>query len=175
MSGSKSLVEGMIFSNYEEVLDYVRQWSIDNLSPLVSCGFQNKTQTVHNGFRCPHAIKSYRKESRSTGKRKPSLNVLEPAECPFVIKMRKNKSDGSFTITKAQTEHRGHEVSQVQFKKYRQKRLGAGKKRNGGILRQDKYEEVSKEESEQNEEQILKDGPSRAQGGEAGGVSGHAK
>ena len=176
MSGSKSLVEGLVFSNYEEVLDYVRQWSIANLSPMISCGFQNKAQTVHNGFRCPHAINSYRKKVTSTGsKRKPRWNVLEPAKCPFVIKMRKSKSDGSFTITKVQTEHRGHEVSQVQFKKYSQKRLGAKKQRNSAKSRPDENEEVSKYERGQNEEQILKDSPSRLQGGEAGGISGHAK
>ena len=152
MSGSKSLIEGMIFSNYEEVLAYVRQWSIANLSPMISCGFKNKTQTEHRGFRCPHALKSYRKKSRSTGKRKSRSDVLESVECPFVINMRKSKSDGSFTITRAQTEHRGHEVSQVQFKKYKQKKLGAGVRKNDTMPKQDENEEVSKYEREQNQE-----------------------
>ena len=173
MSGSKSLIEGMRFSNYEEVLAYVSQWSIANLSPMISCGFKNKTQNEHRGFRCPHALKSYRKKSRSTGKRKPRSDVLESADCPFVINMRKNKADGSFTITRAQTEHRGHEVSQVQFKKYSQKRLYAGKQRNCTMPRQDKKEEILKDEREQNQEQILEESSNRVQGEETGGKSVH--
>ena len=93
--------------------------------------------------------------------------MIEYVDCPFVIKMRRNKSDGSFTITKAQTEHRGHEVSQMQFKKYSKKRLGAGVQRNTVMRRQDKNE------NEQNEEQILVDSPSKEQGWETGGVSVH--
>ena len=65
MTGSRSLVEGMVFPNYEEVLAYIRQWSLANLSPVTNQG-KSKTRSAHNGFRCPHAC--VRNKSRSTGR-----------------------------------------------------------------------------------------------------------
>merc|ERR1719430_2697824 len=117
------------------MVSYVRRWSLDNLSP-VSMSVNRKKSFVD--FRCPHKLK---KKSTGTGKRKPKRNVLEYADCPFLIRMKGNNSDGSFTITKAYTEHRGHEVSEVQFKKYCQKIRGASAQRNVLIPRQDESEE----------------------------------
>ena len=79
------------------------------------------------------------------------------------------------TITKADTKHRGHEVSEVQFKKYRKKRPVASVQRNVLMPRQDKSWEVSEEEREPNQEQLLKDSPSKEQEGKADGVPGHAE
>ena len=146
MTGSSMMVEGMVFSNYEEMLASVNQWSCANLSPLTNCGFQNKSQI--NYFRCPHKLKGCKsRQSKSTGKRKSRWGLVEYADCPFHIKMKKNKS-GSFTITKADTKHRGHEVSEAQFKKYRQKRPVASVQKNVLMLMQDKMEEVFEDERE---------------------------
>jgi len=140
MTGSSSLVEGMFFPNNEEMVSYVRQWSLDNLSPV---SMSVKRTSVY--FRCPHKLK---KKSQDTGKRKPKQNILEYADCPFLIRVKGNNSDGSFTITKADTEHRGHEVSEVQMKRYSRKRWATIGKRNVLIPRQVESGDVTEEGSE---------------------------
>ena len=42
-------------------------------------------------------------------------------DCPFLIDAKLN-ADGSFIISRAETEHRGHEISEEQFQKYRNSR-----------------------------------------------------
>jgi len=147
MTDSSSLVEGLVFPNREEMAAYVRQWSLVNLSPVA---MSTKKSFVY--FRCPHKLK---KKTRGTGKRRPNRNLLEYADCPFLVRMTGNNSDGSFTVTKAETEHRGHEVSELQFKKYSQKRRGdrSSAQRNVLMPRRDESEKVSEEEREH----ILKD------------------
>ena len=153
MAGSMSLEEGMVFPSSEDMIAYVSQWSQANLSPVSSCGFGVGFggRNMYLGFRCPHKLKTRPSKisSKSTGKRKPRWNVIEPADCPFVIKTRKNKSDGSFTVTKAQTYHRGHEVSEKQFKKYR---LGFQLRRKQSMPRKGNNEEDCEVEMKQNQE-----------------------
>ena len=150
MAGSMSLEEGMVFPSSEDMIAYVSQWSQANLSPVSSCGFGVGFggRNMYLGFRCPHKLKTRPSKisSKSTGKRKPRWNVIEPADCPFVIKTRKNKSDGSFTVTKAQTYHRGHEVSEKQFKKYR-----LGFQRKQSMPRKGNNEEDCEVEMKQNQ------------------------
>ena len=43
---------------------------------------------------------------------------MQIADCPFIIKIRGNQADGSYVITKADLEHKGHEVSEEHFKKH---------------------------------------------------------
>ena len=149
MTGSMSLEEGMVFPSYEEMLAYISQWSQANLSPVSSCGFRSRN--MYHGFRCPHKMKTRpSKMSKSTGKIQPKWSIIEPVDCPFVIKARKNKSDGSFIITKAQTEHRGHEVSEKQYKKYR---LGAHLRRKQLVPRKGNNEEDSEVEMKHNQEE----------------------
>ena len=42
-------------------------------------------------------------------------------DCPFLIDTKLN-TDGSYIVIRAETEHRGHEVSEEQFQKYRRSR-----------------------------------------------------
>ena len=149
MAGSMSLEEGMVFPSSEDMIAYVSQWSQANLSPVSSCGFRSRN--MYHGFRCPHKMKTRpSKMSKSTGKIQPKWSIIEPVDCPFVIKARKNKSDGSFIITKAQTDHRGHEVSEKQFKKYR---LGAHLRRKQLVPRKGNNEEDSEVEMKHNQEE----------------------
>lgn len=168
MTGSSSLVEGMVFPNHEEMVAYVRRWSRTNLSP-VSMSLTTSAKRSVVFFRCPHKLK---KKSQNTGKRKPKRNLLEYADCPFLVRMKGNKSDGSFAITMADTEHRGHEVSAVQFKKYSQKRGVASAQRNVSMPRPDESEEVSEGEREGAD---VKGQFKLSAGGEADGVSGFAE
>ena len=164
MTGSSSLVEGMVFPNHGEMVAYVRRWSLANHSPVSMSA--NKSSVY---FRCPHKLK---KKSQHTGKRKPRQNVLEYADCPFLVRIKGNNSDGSFAITMADTEHRGHEVSAVQFKKYSQKRGVASAQRNVSMPRPDESEEVSEGEREGAD---VKGQFKLSAGGEADGVSGFAE
>ena len=46
---------------------------------------------------------------------------MEHVDCPMIINLWE-RQDGSFEVSKAVTEHQGHEVSEERFKKYRLKR-----------------------------------------------------
>ena len=50
---------------------------------------------------------------------------LQRADCPVMVEARSNE-DGSWTITKAVLEHKGHEVSEELYRQYR-KRSKSGK------------------------------------------------
>ena len=101
------------------------QWSpllkigvLQTSHPLVkrsSAGFR-KGKRPHHTFCCPH--KNAERSSRGKGIRRPRPNMLEFADCPFLIDAKVN-ADGSCVVTRAFTEHSGHPVSEQQFQKYR--------------------------------------------------------
>ena len=107
---------GMIFPSFKELGAYVYNWGRVNSSLLVSRGFQQNS-IQHRGFHCPHKMRGDKLKTRGTG-RKYFTKMLDYADCPFVIKIKGRPSDGSYVITKANLEHKGHEVSVEHFQKH---------------------------------------------------------
>ena len=68
----------------------------------------------------PHKQKKRQKKA-SLRIRQTKKNTIEYVDCPFLIDTKLN-ADGSYIVSRAETEHRGHEVSEEQFQKYRRSR-----------------------------------------------------
>ena len=126
----------VVFPNFEEMIAHVRKWSLANHSPVSMSSNSRKTYKLVY-FRCPHKLK---RKSESTGKRKPKCH-MEYADCPFLVKMKGNNSDGSFTVTGADTNHMGHKFSEALFKRYCRKKVGTSAQRNLLMPKHDKSEE----------------------------------
>ena len=107
---------GMVFPNFEELAAYVYNWGRVNSSLLVTGGFQRKS-LQHRGFHCPHKMSNWKLKKRGSGKKK-SEEMLQYADCPFAIRIKGRQADGSYVITKADLEHKGHEVSVDHFQKH---------------------------------------------------------
>jgi len=117
MIGPGCLARGLVFPNHNAMMAAINEWSQANFSPFVTTSsFGGRHGSVHT-FGCPHRKK---KKSKSAGIRQ-RLDVIQYADCPALIKARANK-DGSYTVTRADLEHRGHEVSEEQYLKYRKTR-----------------------------------------------------
>ena len=111
------LAPGLVFPNHDAMMAAINEWSQANFSPLVTTSsFGGKPGTLHT-FGCPHRKK---KKSKSAGIRQ-CTHAIQYADCPVLIKAKANK-DGSYTVTRAELEHRGHEVSEEQYFKYRKTR-----------------------------------------------------
>ena len=112
---SGSLAPGVVFQNYDLMMASLNEWSLANFSPLAttkSGGVKN-----HHIFGCPHR-RSRKKHNGGIGQQRKKL---EYADCPFLISL-KGHTDGSYMVTRVETEHKGHEVSEEQFEKYRKPR-----------------------------------------------------
>jgi len=107
---------GMVFPSFEELAAYVYNWGRVNSSLLVSGGFQ-RNSLQHRGFHCPHKMSNWRLKKRGNGKKK-FKRMLEYADCPFAIRITGRQADGSYVITKADLEHKGHEVSVDHFQRH---------------------------------------------------------
>lgn len=117
MIGPGCLAPGLIFPNHDAMMVAINEWSQANFSPLVTTSsFGGKTGTLHT-FGCPHKKK---RKSKSAGIRQ-RLDVIQYADCPALIKAKANE-DGSYRVIRADLEHRGHEVSEEQYYKYRKTR-----------------------------------------------------
>ena len=117
MIGPGCLSPGLIFPNHDAMMAAINEWSQANFSPLVTTSsFGGKTGTLHT-FGCPHKKK---RKSKSAGIRQ-RLDVIQYADCPALIKAKANE-DGSYRVIRADLEHRGHEVSEEQYYKYRKTR-----------------------------------------------------
>ena len=113
-----AITAGLVFPNYNSMTASLDEWSSANFSPLVKASSGNVQQgysRAFHTFRCPH-----RKARQSTGRgiRRQKANIIERVDCPFLIDTKVN-TDGSCVVTKAVTEHVGHDVSEEQFQKYR--------------------------------------------------------
>ena len=89
---------------------------------------------------------------------------MEYADCPFLVKMKGNNSDGSFTVTGADTNHMGHKFSEALFKRYCRKKVGTSAQGNLLMPKQDKSEEKRVE--------IMRESSSKVEEGESDEVSG---
>ena len=117
MIGPGCLARGLVFPNHNAMMAAINEWSQANFSPFVTTSSFGGRVGVAHTFGCPHRQK---RKSRSAGIRQ-RLDVIQYADCPALIKARANK-DGSYTVTRADLEHRGHEVSEEQYYKYRKTR-----------------------------------------------------
>ena len=113
-----AITAGLVFPNYNSMTASLDEWSSANFSPLVKASSGNVQQgysRAFHTFRCPH-----RKARQSTGRgiRRQKAFIIERVDCPFLIDTKVN-TDGSCVVTKAVTEHVGHDVSEEQFQKYR--------------------------------------------------------
>jgi hypothetical protein len=111
------LQKGLTFPDYDSMVASVHDWSEANFSPIVtksSCRSRGKRLVM---MACPHANK---RKSKSTGKR-IRKGLIEHVACPVMLTMME-RPDGSYVVTRATTEHEGHEVSEEMFKKYRRTR-----------------------------------------------------
>ena len=109
---------GMLFPDYNSMTTTLDRWSRDNFSPLVKRSYA-KARPGHprpsHTFACPH--RKAKRNKRGLGIRRPRKNLMEYVDCPFLIDTKVN-ADGSCVVTRALTEHSGHEVSEEQFQKY---------------------------------------------------------
>ena len=110
------ITPGLLFPDYNSMTDFLDKWSRNNFSPLTkrSSGGINPNQNYHV-FCCPH--KKTTRSPTGSGIRTQRKNIVEYVDCPFRIILKVNL-DGSCVVTRALTEHRGHEVSEEQFQKY---------------------------------------------------------
>ena len=115
---TEDIKKGLTFPDKETMMTSLTEWSVANFSPIVINGGNG----IGNGnirMGCPHA--SQKKKSKGTGKRRRQDSV-EQVACPLKLLLRTRK-DGSWLVTKAVTEHKGHEVSEERFQKYRKTKL----------------------------------------------------
>ena len=107
---------GMVFPSFEKLAAYVYNWGRVNSSLLVTGGFQ-RNSLQHRGFHCPHKMSNWKLKKRGSGQKK-FTEMLEYADCPFAIRIKGRQEDGSYVITKADLEHKGHEVSVDHFQRH---------------------------------------------------------
>ena len=116
-----SIAPGLLFQNYDAMRASLDQWSRVNFSPLTKIrsiaagpGHPRPSHT----FWCPHKKAKFRQRQRqSLGIQRQRKITVNYVDCPFLITAKENL-DGSCVVTKALTEHSGHEVSEEQFQKY---------------------------------------------------------
>ena len=115
------LKKGMVFPDHDSMMTLIHEVSSANFSPIVTKSNRSKQHGRPVGrlivLGCPHGGKI---RSRSTGKR-TRLDTIQHVDCPLNISLRERK-DGTWIVTRAETEHRGHEVSEEMFHKYRKTR-----------------------------------------------------
>ena len=112
------LSPGLTFPNYDSMMAALDEWGQANFSPMITRSSGNIFR--QHTFRCPHSQKKRQKEP-SLRIRQTKKVTLEYVDCPFLIDAKVN-ADGSYIISRAETKHRGHEVSEEQFQKYRRSR-----------------------------------------------------
>ena len=98
------------------MMTFLDEWSLANFSPLTVLTTSGGRVKNHFIFGCPHARPRRRVQGGAGIRRR--TNNLEYVDCPFRIGL-KVRPDGSYIVTRAETEHSGHEVSKEQFEKYR--------------------------------------------------------
>ena len=112
-----SITPGLLFPNFTSMRASLDKWSRVNFSPLTLLRSQGvrpgRPRPLHK-FGCPHK----RAGRKLVGRQRQRKNILEFVDCQFLINTKVNP-DGSCVVTKAVTEHSGHEVSQEQFQKYK--------------------------------------------------------
>ena len=114
-----SITVGLLFPDYNSMRASLEEWSRVNFSPLAKI----RSERVRSGhprpshtFGCPHSRKA-RQNLGGSGIRRQRKKRVEYVDCPFRIDIKVN-GDGSCVVTRALTEHSGHEVSEEQFLKY---------------------------------------------------------
>ena len=114
-----SITLGLLFPDYNSMRASLEEWSRVNFSPLAKV----RSERVRSGhprpshtFGCPHSRKA-RRILGGSGIRRQRKKRVEYVDCPFRIDIKVN-ADGSCVVTRALTEHKGHEVSEEQFLKY---------------------------------------------------------
>ena len=114
-----SITVGLLFPDYNSMRASLEEWSRVNFSPLAKI----RSERVRSGhprpshtFGCPHSRKA-RRNLGGSGTRRQRKKRVEYVDCPFRIDIKVN-ADGSCVVTRALTEHSGHEVSEEQFLKY---------------------------------------------------------
>ena len=116
---SGSIAPGVFFPGHDSMMTSLDEWSVANFSPLTmlnSGGVKNHFNYI---FICPHARPRRRVQGGAGIRRRTT--TYEYVDCPFRIGL-KVKPDGRYIVTRAETEHSGHEVSEEQFEKYRKTR-----------------------------------------------------
>ena len=110
-----NLTPGLTFPDYDSMMTALDDWGQANFSPMITRTSGRRQHT----FCCPHRQK--KRESKGLGIRQAKKTILEYADCPFLIDTKLN-ADGSYIVSRAETVHTGHEVSEEQFQKYRRLR-----------------------------------------------------
>ena len=123
-SGSPgSITPGLLFPDYDSMTAFLDQWSRDKFSPLTkrsSGGISPGRPRPHHTFCCPH--KKVKRTPKDKEKQRARKIKIEYVDCPFLIDTKVNP-DGSCVVTRAWTEHSGHQVSEEQFQKYKRARM----------------------------------------------------
>ena len=113
-----TLTPGLTFPDYDSMMAAFDEWSEANFSPMITRSSGDKWG--NHIFCCPHSKKKRQKE-QSLRIRQTKKITIEYVDCPFLI-ITKLKADDSYIVSRAETEHRGHNVSEEQFQKYRRSR-----------------------------------------------------
>ena len=107
---------GLTFPDYDSMMTAVDNWGQANFSPIITRSSGGRKHT----FCCPHRQKKEKRPSFK-GVRQRKKITIEYVDCPFLIDTKLN-ADGSYIVSRAETEHRGHEVSEEQFQRYQRSR-----------------------------------------------------
>eukprot|EP00092_Neocalanus_flemingeri_P020231 GFUD01021905.1.p1 GENE.GFUD01021905.1~~GFUD01021905.1.p1 ORF type:complete len:382 (+),score=115.51 GFUD01021905.1:56-1201(+) len=107
---------GQTYASKEDVLNKVQLFSDSNFSPLVLHS-SSANRKARLSYKCPYGLF---KKSTSTGKRKMKQNRY--VGCPVIVNFCQ-RVNGMFVVTKAELEHKGHDVGEEEYFAKRKKKL----------------------------------------------------
>eukprot|EP00092_Neocalanus_flemingeri_P033345 GFUD01036260.1.p1 GENE.GFUD01036260.1~~GFUD01036260.1.p1 ORF type:complete len:596 (-),score=216.93 GFUD01036260.1:162-1949(-) len=99
---------GQTYVSKEEVENQVQLFSDSNFSPLVLHS-SSANRKARLSYKCPYGVF---KKSTSTGKRKMKQNRY--VGCPVIVNFCQ-RVIGMFVVTKAELEHKGHDVGEEEY------------------------------------------------------------
>ena len=105
MATQNKLREGVTFPSFEEADAFIKEWSADQMSPIITrSSFRgNERSNGRIQYVCPHGVE---RTTRSKGGR-PRQHVLY-TNCPFLVNINENRKNQTWKITKLVTKHQGH-------------------------------------------------------------------
>ena len=104
----------MRFPSKEDTCAYIESYCNTNLSPMIRASSNKTTKSLlRMAFKCPQGMK---RSSSSTGKRRVRASSF--VGCPVRVNINQQGDDGTFVVTRADTEHENHEIGEEIFQKY---------------------------------------------------------